>query len=206
MTDDEASADEPVAAEWTKLGTASAYAGWVRVRRDRYRLPDGSESDWDVLEIGDTVSVIAFTDDDRVVLFDQYRVGPERILGELPGGLIDPGEDAVTAGVRELQEETGYRAAVVHHAGSEWAAANSRRRKNVLIAAGCIRVAEPAWGSGEMGVVRTIPATGLIAHLLTGELSDAGAALRGLHAFVRTPDVPAGLRALQMRVRLLLSS
>ncbi|CAI9385959.1 NUDIX hydrolase [Microbacterium sp. T2.11-28] len=197
--------DENAMLTWVKLGTASMYRGYVGVRRDHYRLPDGSESGWDVLEIGDTVSVIAFTDDDRVVLFDQYRVGPERVLGELPGGLIDPGEDPVTAGIRELQEETGYRAGTVHHAGAEWAAANSRRRKNILVAAQCVRVADPMWGEGESGRVHTIPADALLAHLLSGELSDAGAALRGLHAFVRAGELPEPLGGLQRRVAGLLA-
>jgi len=197
MTDDDIT--------WVKLGSSPMYAGYVGVRRDRYRLPDGSESGWDVLEIGDTVSVVAFTDRDEVVLFDQYRVGPERVLGELPGGLIDPGEEPVAAGIRELLEETGYRPQAVHHAGAEWAAANSRRRKNILIAADCTRVADPVWGDGETGRVRTIAASDLVAHLLTGELSDAGAALRGLHAFARSADVDPALYALQRRVRGLLT-
>ncbi|SFI33427.1 MULTISPECIES: NUDIX hydrolase [Microbacterium] len=197
-------ADEPVP-RWIKLGTEPMYAGYVRVRRDQYRLPDGSESGWDVIEIGDTVSVVAFTPDDRVVLFDQYRVGPERVIAELPGGLIDPGEDAVEAGIRELQEETGYRPGAVFHAGAEWAAANSRRRKNILIAADCVRVAEPQWEAGETGRVREILAAALLEHLVSGELSDAGAALRGLHAFARAGDVPAPLAGLQRSVRTLLA-
>ncbi|WEK14338.1 MAG: NUDIX hydrolase [Candidatus Microbacterium phytovorans] len=189
---------------WTKISSESMYTGYIAVRRDQYRLPDGSESGWDVLLIGDTVSVVAFTDDDRVVLFDQYRVGPESVLGELPGGLIDPGEDVVTAGARELREETGYEAGVVHHAGAEWAAANSRRRKNILIAGGCRRVSDPSWGAEETGRVRTIAATDLLDHLLSGELSDAGAALRGLHAFARAA-VDSALQPLQERVKELLT-
>lgn len=196
---------DPAGITWVKLGTTPMYSGYVGVRRDDYRLPDGSESGWDVLEIGDTVSVVAFTEADEVILFDQYRVGPERVLGELPGGLIDPGEDPEAAGIRELLEETGYRPGAVHHAGAEWAAANSRRRKNILIAADCSRVADPVWGEGEVGRVRTIPASQLLSHLLTGELSDAGAALRGLHAFAREPELAPPLRPLQHRVRELLT-
>lgn len=181
------------------------YAGYLRVRRDHYLLPDGSESGWDVLEVADTVSVLAFTPDDRVVLFDQYRVGPEKVIAELPGGLIDPGEDPVSAGVRELLEETGYRPAAVFHAGAEWAAANSRRRSNILIAADCAPVADPQWEAGETGRVHEIPREELLEHLLSGELSDAGAALRGLHAFARATDLPAPLAGLQAAVRRLLA-
>lgn len=191
---------------WTLLGSSPAFDGYVRVRRDRYRLPDGSESDWDVVEVGDTVTVVAVTADDTVVLFDQYRVGPQRVLGELPGGLIDPGEDAVAAGVRELLEETGYRAGVVFDAGAEWAAANARRRRHVIIAADCTRVAEPAWGEHETGRVRTMAASDLVDHLMAGETSDAGPALRGLVRFAASREVDPELRDLQSRVRHLLAA
>ena len=39
----------------------------------------------------------------------QYRHGAQRVTLEIPGGLIDPGEDAATAALRECLEETGYR-------------------------------------------------------------------------------------------------
>jgi len=191
---------------WARVGSQTAYEGYVRVRRDRYRLPDGSESDWDVVEIGDTVTVIAFTPDDAVVLFDQYRVGPARVLGELPGGLIDPGEDAVGAGVRELLEETGYRAGAVCHAGAEWAAANGTRRRHVLVAADCVLVSGPTWGEHESGRVRTVAASMLLDHLTTGDLSDAGSALRGLHTFARAVVSEPSLTKLQSRVRALLAA
>jgi 8-oxo-dGTP pyrophosphatase MutT (NUDIX family) len=43
------------------------------------------------------------------VLVRQYRHGAQRVTLEIPGGLIDPGEDAATAALRECLEETGYR-------------------------------------------------------------------------------------------------
>ena len=190
---------------WSLQGSSLAFDGYVRVRRDRYRLPDGSESDWDVVEIGDTVAVVAFTPDDTVVLFDQYRVGPRRVLGELPGGLIDAGEDAVAAGARELLEETGFRAGALFDAGAEWAAANGTRRRHALIAADCVRVGEPAWGEHESGRVREIAASALLEHLTSGEVSDGGPALRGLSAFARADAVEPSLRALHERVRALIS-
>ena len=193
------------AQSWERLEGRTVYTGYVHVRRDRYRLPDGSESDWDVVEIGDTVTVVAFTADDRIVLFDQYRVGPQRVLGELPGGLIDDGEDALAAGVRELREETGYRPSAVFSAGAEWAAANASRRKHVLIAAGCELVGEPVWGEHENGRVRTIAASELVDHLTVGEISDGGAAVRALVVFARAAGVDAALVPLQHRVRELLT-
>jgi 8-oxo-dGTP pyrophosphatase MutT (NUDIX family) len=68
----------------------------------------GAERDFTVLEVPDWVNVIALTRDDRVVLIRQYRHGAERVHVEIPGGMVDPGEDHATAARRELAEETGY--------------------------------------------------------------------------------------------------
>ncbi len=200
-------APDPIGPQnWEQQGGERRYDGYTIVRRDTYRLPDGSVSDWDVLEQEDTVAVVAFTETGSVLLFDQYRVGPARVLSELPGGMIDAGETPLVAGARELEEETGFRASALFHAGSEWAAANSTRRSHIVVAAGCHRVAAPRWEAGEVGVMDEIAPQDLMTHLLSGDLSDAGAALRGLHTFARADVENAHLQALQVSVRRLLGA
>jgi 8-oxo-dGTP pyrophosphatase MutT (NUDIX family) len=61
-----------------------------------------------VLDSADWVNVIALTDDEQVVLIEQFRHGIEEVTLEIPGGMVDPGEDPLSAGLRELREETGY--------------------------------------------------------------------------------------------------
>ena len=61
-----------------------------------------------LIESVDWVNVIALTTDRRVVLVRQYRAGSNSVCLEIPGGMIDPGEDPLTGGRRELLEETGY--------------------------------------------------------------------------------------------------
>jgi len=199
--DDAATPSTPLAQRWELLKESPAYRGYTTVRRDTYRLPDGTVSDWDVLEQGDTVAVVAITGTGDALLFEQFRVGPRAPVGELPGGLIDPGESPLQAGARELLEETGYRADALFHAGAEWSGANSTRRKNVVVAAGCRRIAEPTWEHGETGVIRVIGVDALIAHLLSGDLSDAGEALRGLLVFVSASVSEPVLQALQVTIR-----
>ncbi|MBT2533020.1 NUDIX hydrolase [Arthrobacter sp. ISL-48] len=195
-----------LARPWTRLGSETAHNGFVRVRRDVYRTADGSVSSWDVLEERNSVAVVAFTHDLKgVVVFDQFRVGPQKVLIELPGGGVEDGEDVEEGGRRELLEETGYQAAAVFHAGSEWASANSSRRKHVIIAAGCARIAPPTWDDGEMGQPHEMPAHEFITHLLGGNLTDAGLAMRGLHFMARTADVPPSLLAVRGKVRELLA-
>lgn len=63
-----------------------------------------------VVENPDWVNVIALTKENEVVLIEQFRYGVERIILELPGGLIDEGEKPEEAAKRELLEETGFSA------------------------------------------------------------------------------------------------
>jgi 8-oxo-dGTP pyrophosphatase MutT (NUDIX family) len=189
---------------WERLSTETVHDGWIRLRRERWRLPSGLENDWDVLEQGDVVSVIAVTEHDTAVLFDQFRVGPDRVLAEIPGGFLDAGETPVEAGVRELLEETGYSPGAVFVAEGEWIAGSSTRRKHVVVASGCVRVQDPEWEETENGVVREVPLPELVEHVVSGDLSDAGAAARGLLAFARAASVPVGMESLRARIRGLL--
>lgn len=68
------------------------------------------EAKFYVLEANDWVNVVALTADAKMVLVNQYRYGTEETSWEIPGGVMDEGEDPVEAGLRELREETGYTA------------------------------------------------------------------------------------------------
>jgi 8-oxo-dGTP pyrophosphatase MutT (NUDIX family) len=190
------------ALEWVRLGGSLVYDGFVKVRQDRFRLPHVEETDWDLLLEGESVAIIAVTADlARVVMFEQYRPGPGRVLLEIPGGAVDPGEEVIAAALRELREETGYEAGAVFQAPPEWASSNSERRRHLVIAGGCHGAGEPEWDAHELGAVREMPLAAFIDHVINGELTDAGLAVRGLVAFSRAAAVDPALVPLRDAIR-----
>ncbi len=79
------------------------------VREDFYAHPEkeGLRSFY-VIEASDWVNVIAVTAEDNLVFIRQHRPGIGGVRLEIPGGIIEPGEEPAEAAARELAEETGF--------------------------------------------------------------------------------------------------
>jgi ADP-ribose pyrophosphatase len=80
-----------------------------RIRLDQCELPNGKVIEGTVFEFRNWVTVLALTKQQEVVLIRQYRHGAQKVIVELPGGVMDDEDESpLFAARRELQEETGY--------------------------------------------------------------------------------------------------
>ncbi len=83
----------------------------LNLREDSVRLHDGREALREIVEHAEVVAIVPVDADGNVVLVRQYRLAADEALLEIPAGGVEPGESIEDAAQRELQEETGYRAA-----------------------------------------------------------------------------------------------
>ena len=89
--------------------------GFLRMRRDEVRLPDGAPAWREYVEHPGAVMMMAFLDDETLLLERQYRYPLRRHFIELPAGKLEREESALETAKRELVEECGYQAAEWWH-------------------------------------------------------------------------------------------
>ncbi len=82
---------------------------FVRITRTHSLRPeDGRQARFYRLHFPDWANVFAITPENEVVFVRQFRQGISGFTLELPGGVMDPGEDPLEGARRELREETGF--------------------------------------------------------------------------------------------------
>lgn len=98
-----------MAHEFERIGSETLLETPIfNLRKDRAKHPlQAAAGDYFVLEMPDFVNMVAETAAGDVILVRQWRHGARSMELELPAGLVDPDEDALTAAKRELLEETG---------------------------------------------------------------------------------------------------
>lgn len=166
----------PVLPRWEQLRRTTRHVTRVfDVDGVHYRHPvRGTEREFIVVRPPDWVNVVAHTPDDRLVLVRQFRFGIDGFSLEIPGGVMEAGEDPVEAGLRELREETGYAGATARLLGSVHPnpAIQANRCHFVLVEA-AVREHASEWDADEEIEVVALPVTEALARAHSGGITHA---------------------------------
>jgi len=128
-----------------------------------------------LLGCADWVNIVPITTDGDVIMVRQHRYGSEEETLELPGGMIDPHDaNPGEAARRELEEETGWRAAKVDPIGviAPNPALQSNRTHSFL-ARDVMRVGAPRLDGGEDIEVVRVPYVEIPERVARGEITHA---------------------------------
>jgi len=105
-------------AEWRKLGGEEVF--WHPLFGLERQIVEAGDRRKEVIVVNapDWINVIPILHDGRIVLIRQWRHGISAPTLEIPGGMVDPDENADEAAARELLEETGYTARKLKRLGT----------------------------------------------------------------------------------------
>jgi ADP-ribose pyrophosphatase len=164
---------------WKKLSEKEEKVGYRTIVQRMYQMPNESEALYSLAAGGSVVCVLAVTKDNTVILAKQFRPGPETVYDELPGGVVEHGEDECGACARELLEETGYSGniepvAVIPKCGY------SCGFRHCFVATECEKVAEPNFDELEFIEVVEKSVEDFVDQARKGQMTDVDVAWLGL--------------------------
>ena len=99
--------------KWKKIrGKEILKNDHIRIRRDSVKLPGGLViKDYYLTEMKSVALVVPVLNDKSVLMVEQYRYGPDKVLFEFPAGTFWPNKDnPLKVAKKELEEEAGYKA------------------------------------------------------------------------------------------------
>lgn len=82
--------------------------GFLDILNVDVTLPDGKSASRDVVKHPGATAIIAFLDEENIILVEQFRLALNKIMLEIPAGKLNKNEETKECARRELQEETGY--------------------------------------------------------------------------------------------------
>jgi ADP-ribose pyrophosphatase len=126
------------------LSSRRVHAGRIfDVVREELVLPSGLRQDLEIVDHPGAVGIAALDEQGKLLLVRQYRPACGDWLSEIPAGRVERGEDRLAAAMRELEEETGRRAASWELLVEFFAAPGfCSERLSVYLARGLVEVGE----------------------------------------------------------------
>lgn len=149
----------------------------IKVRVEDILRPDGVPAKRELIGHPGGVGIIAVTKERTVPTVTQYRIAARSLMLEIPAGKLEYGENPLECGLRELEEEVGYKAEEVVHLGEYYATPGYCEEKiNIYLATKLTKTAQNL-DDGEFLQVEHIPLDNLYDMAMNNEIHDMKTAL-----------------------------
>ena len=169
--------------EWLVFGERDVYANkWVRLSLVDVEPPHADRFEHHVVTLQEA-AMTAVLDDERahVALMWRHRFPTNSWNWELPGGLVDPGENPLETAIREVEEEIGLRVSDLRHLVTfQPIIGMVRAAHHVFAACGYESMGEPT-ERNEMQRLEWIPLTRVPDLIRDGQIINSGTLIALLH-------------------------
>lgn len=145
----------------------------VELQVDQIRLPNGKGAVREVVRHPGGVAILPYHDDGTVTVVRQFRYPFQKVITELPAGKLERGEDHRLAGLRELEEETGLRAASFTYLGALLLSPGYADEVLHMYLARDLTPGPCHPDEDEFLEIRRVPFATLLEQAMSGELQDA---------------------------------
>ncbi|MFG2161008.1 NUDIX domain-containing protein [Streptomyces olivaceus] len=167
---------------WRIHGVRDLYDNrWVKLQLWDVEPPGMKSFEHHVVKLQHVAITAVLDDQDRVLMMWRYRFVPQQFGWELPGGIVDPGEEPQDTALREVVEETGWRPKKLEHVVSYQPMVGMVDSPHeIFVGHGAERVGEPT-DLEEAGHIEWVPLSDIPGLMACGELMGSGTLVALLH-------------------------
>lgn len=165
---------------WKRIEpTSIKKIGWKTIVSKSFVTGEGKNVVFDTVgpEGQHHAGIVAITTDNKVIVGRQFRVGPEKIMLEIPGGTVNEGEDPQLAAEREMLEETGYKVGSIQKLGVAHKDAYMNATWHYFLALDCEKAGNQQLDDNELIDVELITINQFIYNAKNDLVTDHGAVL-----------------------------
>lgn len=157
----------------TKIDSQTIYEGKIiNVYKDTVLLENGKKTTRELVTHQGGVCVVAVTDDNYVYMVEQFRYPFNKVILEVPAGKIDPNEDPLTCGKRELKEEVGVIAKNYENLGDFYPTVGFTNEIIYTYLATDLEVSKQQLDEDEFINIKKLPLKQVYDMVMSGEIKD----------------------------------
>lgn len=167
---------------WQIHGERTVYDNpWVKLSLVDVEPPGVERFEHHVVKLQHVAIAAVLDDQDRVLMMWRYRFVPDSFGWELPGGIVDQGESALQAALREVEEETGWRPnSLAHVVTYQPMVGMVDSPHEIFVGQGAKLIGEPT-DLEEAGHIAWVPLSDIPGLMTRGELMGSGTLVALLH-------------------------